>query len=158
VNQNEILPAIRQALEQKRSVSLSDLDGKKHFVRLDQGHLQFESALKELEARLDDFLILSPNREVRTKKLKQLIDTLGPTAPDFSGFISEAEKGELSYDQAYELLYEFSCGVAALQSHAKSTFNSQQATLENLVPSSLAYYDYFCGPNPGNLDPEEYFG
>lgn len=158
VNQNEILPAIKQALEQKRSVSLSDLDGKKHFVRLDQGHLQFESASKELEARLDDFLILSPNREVRTKKLKQLIDTLGPMAPDFSGLISEAEKGELSYDQAYELLYEFSCGVAALQSHAKSTFNSQQATLENLVPSSLAYYDYFCGPNPGNLDPEEYFG
>ena len=158
VNQNEILPAIRQALEQKRSVSLSDLDGKKHFVRLDQGNLQFESASKELEARLDDFLILSPNREVRTKKLKQLIDTLGPMAPDFSGLISEAEKGELSYDQAYELLYEFSCGVAALQSHAKSTFNSQQATLENLVPSSLAYYDCFCGPNPGNLDPEEYFG
>ena len=158
VNQNEILPAIRQALEQKRSVPLSDLDGKKHFVRLDQGHLQFESVSKELEARLDDFLILSPNREVRTKKLKQLIDTLGPMAPDFSGLISEAEKGELSYDQAYELLYEFSCGVAALQNHAKSAFNSQQATLENLVPSSLAYYDYFCGPNPGNLDPEEYFG
>lgn len=158
MNQNEILPAIRQALEQKRSVSLSDLDGKKHFVRLDQGHLHCESASKELEARLDDFLILSPNREVKTKKLKQLIDTLGPMAPDFSGLISEAEKGELSYDQAYELLYEFSCGVAALQNHAKSAFNSQQATLENLVPSSLAYYDYFCGPNPGNLDPEEYFG
>ena len=158
VNQNEILPAIRQALEQKRSVPLSDLDGKKHFVRLDHGHLQFESVSKELEARLDDFLILSPNHEVRTKKLKQLIDTLGPMAPDFSGLISEAEKGELSYDQAYELLYEFSCGVAALQNHAKSAFNSQQATLENLVPSSLAYYDYFCGPNPGNLDPEEYFG
>jgi hypothetical protein len=158
VNQNEILPAIRQALEQKKSVPLSDLDGKKHFVRLDQGHLQFESVSKELEARLDDFLILSPNREVRTRKLKQLIDTLGPMAPDFSGLISEAEKGELSYDQAYELLYEFSCGVAALQNHTKSAFNSQQATLENLVPSSLAYYDYFCGPNPGNLDPEEYFG
>ncbi len=158
VNQNEILPAIRQALEQKRSIPLSDLDGKKHFVRLDQGHLQFESASKELEARLDNFLILSPNREVRTKKLKQLINTLGPMAPDFSGLISEAEKGELSYDQAYELLYEFSCGVVALQNHAKSAFNSQQAILENLVPSSLAYYDHFCGPNPGNLDPEEYFG
>ncbi len=158
VNQNEMLPAVRHALEHKGSAPLSDVDGKKHFVRLDQGHIHFESSSKELEARLDDFLILSPNREVRTKKLKQLIDTLGPMAPDFSDHISEAEKGGLSYDQVYELLYEFSCGVAALQSHAKSAFNSQQATLENLVPSSLAYYDYFCGPNPGNLDPEEYFG
>ena len=158
VNQNEMLPAIRQALEQKGSIPLSDLDGKKHFVRLDQGHIQLESSSKQLEARLDDFLILSPNREERTKKLKQLIDNLGPMAPDFSGLLAEAEKGELSYDQVDELLYEFSSGVAALQNNAKRVFSTHQAILENLVPSFLAYYDCFCGPNPGNVDPEEYFG
>jgi len=27
-----------------------------------------------------------------------------------------------------------------------------------LVPSVLSYYDYFCGPNPGGADPEEYLG
>ena len=134
------------------------LDGKKHFVRLDQGHIRFETKSKELEAILDNLLILSPDREERIKKLRQLIDNLGPMAPNFSGLIAEAEKGELSYDQVYELLYEFSSGVAALQNHAKKAFNTQQTTLENLVPSSLAYYDYFCGPNPGNVDPEEYFG
>ena len=158
VNQNEILPAVRHALEHKGSAPLSDVDGKKHFVRLDQGHIHFESSSKELEARLDNFLILSPDREERIKKLRQLIDNLGPMAPDFSGFIAEAEKGELRYDQVDELLYEFSSGVAALQNHAKTAFNTHQATLENLVPSSLAYYDCFCGPNPGNVDPEEYFG
>jgi len=158
VNQNEILPAIRKALEQKGPVPLSDLGGIKHFVRLDQGHIQLESSSKELEARLDNFLILSPDRGERTKKLKQLIDNLGPMAPDFSSLITEAEKGELNYDQIDQLLYEFSRGVAALQNHTKNAFNSQQTALENLVPSSLVYYDFFCGPNPGHVDPEEYFG
>lgn len=158
VNQNELLPAVRHALKNKVSAPLSDVDGKKHFVTFGQGHIHLESSLKELEARLDNFLILSPDREERTKKLRQLIDNLGPMAPDFSGLIAEAEKGELSYDQVDELLYEFSSGVAALQNHAKRAFNTHQTTLEHLVPSSLAYYDCFCGPNPGNIDPEEYFG
>ena len=158
VNQNEMLPAVKHAFEHKGSVSLSDVDGKKHFVRLDQGHIYFESSSKELEVQLDNFLILSPNREARTKKLRQLIDNLGPMAPDFSGLIAEAETGELSYDQVDELLYEFSSGVAVLQNHAKRAFDTHKATLENLVPGSLAYYDFFCGPNPGNVDPEEYFG
>ncbi len=158
VNQNEMLHAVRYAIEHKGSAPVSDLDGKKHFVRLDQGHIHFESSSKELEARLDNFLILSPNREERTKKLKQLIDSLGPMAPDFSDLIAQAKMGELSYDQVDQLLYGFYGGVAARQNHAKSAFNTQQATFENLVPNSLAYYDYFCGPNPGNADPEEYFG
>jgi hypothetical protein len=156
VNQNDIFLAIKEALKQKGPVSLTDLDGNKHFVKLEQEHIQFESSSKGLKARLDNFFILSPDRDVRMNKLKQLVDNFGPMAPDFSSFITEADKGELSYDQVDQMLNEIHRGVAALQNHTKHAFISQQATLENLVPSSLTYFDYFCGPNPGNLDPEEY--
>lgn len=158
LNQNVLFAAVKRVFKNKGPIPIPDVDGKKHTLRLDQGHIRFESSSKEMKARLDSFLILSPDREERTKNLRQLINNIGPMAPDFSSLISEAEKGELSYEKVDDLLNEFSSGVAALHNRVKTVFNTHQATLENLVPSSLTYYDYFCGPNPGNVDPEEYFG
>jgi len=119
VNQKDFLPAIRKALEKKGQIKFSDLDGKKHIVRLENGHIQVKSSSKELEARLDNFLILSPDRKERMKSLKQLIDNLGPMAPDLSNIIVEAEKGELNYDQIDLLLNEFSRGVVSAQNRLK---------------------------------------
>ena len=40
---------------------------------------------------------------------------------------------------------------------AAAAFNTNQVTLENLVPDSFAYFERFCGPTPGDTEHEEYF-
>ena len=64
INQNELLRAVRHVLEKEGSAKISDFDGKKHFVRIDQGHIHLESKSKELEVLLDDFFILSPKHKL----------------------------------------------------------------------------------------------
>lgn len=158
LNQHVLIRSIKHLFEKKEVVRIQDVDGNKHSLNLDQDHINFESASKEIKARIDNFYLLSPDREVRVKKVKELIDTMGPMSPDYSKLIADAEEGELSYEQIDKLLHELYAGVAALQNRARQSFETQQATFENLVPSSLIYYDYFCGPDPGNADPEKYLG
>ncbi len=158
LNQNALFAAVRRLLNKKEAVPIPDVDGNKHTLSLEQGHIYFESSSKEIKARIDNFLILSPDREERIENLRKFIADIGPMSPDLSGMIIEAEKGELSYEQLDKLLHQVSNGVASLQNRLKNAFNTEQATLDKLIPSSLTYYDYFCGPNPGNTDPEEYLG
>jgi len=156
LNQLILMQAIKRLFEKRELINIPDVDGNKHFLRLDQNHINFESASKEIIARIDDFYILSPDREERVKKVNEIIAAIGPMSRDFSKLIAEAEKGALSYEQIDDLLHEFHTGVAALQDRTRQAFDKKQAIIENLVPSSLDYYDYFCGPDPGGADPEEY--
>jgi len=158
LKQHVLIGAIKHLFEKKEVIHIPDIEGNKHSLSLDQDHINFESASKEIKTRIDNFYILSRDREERVRKVNELIAAVGPMSPDFSKLIADAEKGELSYEQIDELLHELYTGVTALQNRVRQAFNTRQATLEKLVPNSLTYYDYFCGPDPGNADPEEYLG
>ena len=86
-----------------------------------------------------------------------LIDHLGPTAPDFSTLLTKAVEYELSDGEIGELFAERANSVAALQARAAAAFNTNQVTLEKLVPDSFAYFERFCGPTLGDTGHEEYF-
>jgi len=158
LNLHILILAIKHLFEKKESTHIPDVEGNKHSLNFGQGHINFESASKEIKARIDNFYILSPNREERVKKLDEIITATGSMSPGFSNLIADAENRELSYEQIDELMHELYNGVAALQDRTRQAFDTQQATLENLVPSSLSYYEFFCGPDPDGADPEEYLG
>jgi hypothetical protein len=159
VDQKILLHAISHAFKNKKSIKLLDLDGKKHFIRIDQGYINLESSEKNLEGRLNHFYFLSPNKEERNESLKKLIKKIGPMAPDFSNLLAEAENTELNYGHIDQLLCETYGGVVALQNRTRNVFNSQSPfILADLVPDTLKYYDYFCGPDPDNTDPIKYIG
>ena len=93
------------------------------FPGVDQGHIYFETSSQEIKARIDNFLILSPDRGERIENLRKLIADIGPMSPDLSDLIVEAEKGELGYEQLDKLLHQFSNGVAALQNQLKNAYD-----------------------------------
>ena len=125
-----------------------DVYGHEMVVQVDQGRVFLESPSQGRKDQLDEFMIFSPNQEKRTRALRHLIDRLGPTAPDFSALLTKAVERELSHEEVGELFAERASGVAALQSRAATAFNTNQVTLEKLVPDSFAYFERFCGPDP----------
>jgi len=158
LNQHVIIAGARRLLTKKETVQIPDMEGNRHNLSIDQGHIKFESENHKICTHIDNFFTLSPNIDERTNKLNELIVAIGPMAPDFSSLMEDSYDHELSFEQIDKLLYEIYTGVAALQDRALHAFETNQATLENLVPDSLTYYDYFCGPNPVDADPEEYLG
>lgn len=156
LNQHVLISGIKRLFEKKIKIQLPDVEGHKHSLSLEKGHINFESASKEIKAQLDNFYILSFDRDERVNKLNELVFATGPMSQDFSELKAEAENQELSYEQIDKLLHEIYTGVAALQDRAREAFELQKATIDNLVPDSLTYYEYFCGPDPGDASPEEY--
>jgi hypothetical protein len=157
IDQQKLVAAARQALADQRAVSLMDVTGHEVVVQAEQGQVFLESPSKGKRYRLDDLMILSPHQEERTRALRHLIDHLGPTAPDFSTLLTKAVEYELSDGEIGELFAERANSVPALQARAAAAFNTNQVTLENLVPDSFAYFERFCGPTLGDTEHEEYF-
>jgi hypothetical protein len=157
VDQPKLFAAVRQALADQQPGSLMDTDGHEMVVMVKQGRLFLKSPSTGREFQLNEFRVLSPHQEERIRTLKHLIDLLGPTAPDFSALLTTAVERELHDDEVGELFAERAHGVAALQARATAAFDTSQVTLENLVPDSFAYFERFCGPNPGDAEHEEYF-
>ena len=156
LNQHVLMRAIRNLFEKKELTHVLDVAGNKHSLNFDQGHISFESASKEVKAELDNFFILSPDREERLNKLNEIFTAIGPMSSNYSKLLSDARNVELSYEQIDELLYDLHTGVAALQDRTRRAFGEQQATLDNLVPTDLTYYEYFCGPDPAGDSTMEY--
>jgi len=114
LNQHVLIRAIKHLFEKKEVTLIPDVEGNKHSLSLDQDHINFESASGEIKTQIDNFCILSPDREERVRKLNEIITAMGPMSPDFSKLIADAENGELSCEQIDELLRELYTGVVAL--------------------------------------------
>jgi hypothetical protein len=156
-DQPKLFAAVRQALADQQAVSLMNTEGHEMVVMVRQGRLFLTSPSTGREFQLNEFRVLSPHQEERIRTLRHLIDILGPTAPDFSALLTTAIERELSDEEVGELFAERAHGVASLQARTTAAFDTSQVTLENLVPDSLAYFERFCGPNPGDAEHEEYF-
>lgn len=155
----DLVLAAREALSGCREVALEDLDALPAVVTRDQSGLALKPTNAQrplIQYRLDDLLLLSPNREERLAKLESLLNRVGPTAPDFSGLDRAAQERSLDDEAAGRILDEVWGGVAALQAQAAAALAAGSATNDDLIPSSMAYYDRFCGPDPSGAEPEAY--
>jgi hypothetical protein len=156
IDRRECYAAVQRAFAGPNPASLVDIKGHEILVTIAQGQVILEIPSLGRAAQVSDFMCLSSNREERTQTLRQLIDRFGPTAPDFSALLTRAEERELSDDEINELFAEATTGVAALQNRATTAFTTNKATLKNLVPDSLVYFERFCGPDIASADHENY--
>jgi hypothetical protein len=77
----DLVSAGREALSGCREVALEDLDALSAVVTRDQSGLALKPTNAQgplIEHRLDDLLLLSPNREERLAKLESLLNRVGP--------------------------------------------------------------------------------
>ncbi|HYO15811.1 MAG TPA: hypothetical protein VE685_21640, partial [Thermoanaerobaculia bacterium] len=109
-----------------------------------------------LRIGFEELALLSPDREERLQALDSCLREIGPTGPDFSSLQRSARERELSEREASELLDALWNGVAGVQARLEARLEAGEATLWDLVPESLDYFERLCGPDPGNLVPEEY--
>lgn len=158
IDQRELVFATRQMLRDRLPKSLQDINGDEIVVRIDKDRILLNAVASEKQFRFSNLMMLSPNRDERTHAIKLMIDRFGPTAPDFGFLLREAERRELKDDEVGALLLERLTGVSAIQARASAAFNNKEATVENLIPDSLKYFERFCGPNPGPMQPEQYIG
>lgn len=159
MDQGELIAAIRHGLARHEDQRVKDNDGNDVLVIFENDTILLKMIVeKELKilGELSDLMILSPARGPRMRALNNLLDCLGPTAPDFSALHRAAEEREVTDVEAEELLEEISSGFEAHRTRITTAHNGGQLQLDDIVPDSLSYFERFCGPNPRGISPEEY--
>ena len=159
IDQHELVATARLLLASQVTQKLKDISGNQLAVMLDP-HTVVLKVLGEKdqgqEIALNDLAVLSPSFDQRVQALKRMIDSFGPTAPDFSALITAAENRELTDEEITDLLEERSAGFASYKVGIEMAHMGDRVELDDIVPDSLRYYELYCGPDPHLLPPEEY--
>ncbi|MDT3775992.1 hypothetical protein PJI16_00260 [Nitrospira sp. MA-1] len=159
LSQGELLAAIRRTLAHHENQKVKNLNGNEVLVVFEKDNLLLKMMVEKEQktlADLRDFVILSPDRDTRMRALNNLLDCLGPTAPDFSALQRAAEEREVTDAETGELLEAMSNGFAGHRTRITTALDRGKIQLDDIVPDSLAYFEHFCGPNPRGILPEEY--
>lgn len=101
--------------------------------------------------------LVSRNRSRRISAFGKIVTEIGPTA-DFSALQSIAEKRPLRDNEVENVADELSNGVRGTQARLRDKIRNGRAMLADLVPDNIGYFEKFCGPDPGDMRPEEYIG
>ena len=161
IDARELFTAARRALSSKGDQNLTALKGGTVRVTADDDGILLKSLADAGQTpvfRFKELLILSICGKTRRQALDDILQGLGPTASDFSLLRNDIGERELSDDEVGRLFYEIQNGVAAFQKRAAWALEMGRCTFDDLVPNSLDYFERFCGPDPGNVDPEIYLG
>jgi hypothetical protein len=130
--------------------------GEARLTRSDGGFiLAVQQGERVVNARVRFLAMVSVDRSERLEAFDATVKRLGPTS-DFSAMRAVVEERPFSDEEMETILDETSHGVEGVQSQLRDKLRSGRATLKDLVPGSLEYYEKFCGPAPGNVSPEEY--
>lgn len=159
VDQHELVAAARRLLAGQANQKLKDLSGNQLTLILDHSIVVLKvlgENDQEQQIALPDLTILSPSLDQRVHALKCLIDSFGPTAPDFSTLITVAANRELTDEEIADLLEERSAGFASYKVRIEMAHTADRIEVDDVVPDSLRYYELYCGPDPRLLSPEEY--
>lgn len=159
IDQHELIAATRRLLAGQANQKLKDIAGNQLAVMLDHSTVVLkvgEGADPEKQIALADLAVLSPSFDQRVQALKRMIDSFGPTAPDFSALITAAENRELTDEEITDLLEERSAGFASYKVAIEMAHMGDQVEPDDIMPDSLRYYELYCGPDPHLLAPEEF--
>lgn len=159
IDQHELIAAARRLLASQVAQKLKDISGNQLAVMLDRNTVVLkveEEKDQELQIALADLAVLSPSFDQRVQALKRMIDSFGPTAPDFSALITAAENRELTDKEITDLLEERSGGFASYRIKIEMAHMGDRVELDDIVPDTLRYYELYCGPDPNSITPEKY--
>lgn len=157
--QRDFIIAVRKAFEKGRVQKLTCLDGTKILISPHQDGVSLKKYPGRKASRkvlLREPLILSPDPDKRNRELNEMLNRMGPTAPDFSALQTASVHRALNDAEVTELLTESATGLTAFERKLSRTLKIRGTTLDNIIPDSLDHYERFCGPNPGGVEPEEY--
>lgn len=159
IDQHELVAAARRLLAGQGDQKLKDISGNHLTVLMDQSTVVLKvlgEKDQEQQIALPDLTVLSPNFDKRVQALKRMVDSFGPTAPDFSALITAVENRELTDEEITDLLEERSAGFASYKIRIEMAHRADRVKVDDIVPDSLRYYELYCGPDPRLLLPEEY--
>ena len=159
----DLFTAAKDVFSKARDViNVEDVDGREASITVDKENSQIviewtNEDSQPVKTRIPPLTILSPKRDIRVKTLREMTKQIGPTAPDFSSLLLEAEKRELNYDEFLSVFNEFINGVTATQRHMIGKISrGDPFNIKDIVPHSLSYFEKFAGPCPENRDTETY--
>lgn len=154
--------AARKVYATSEEESIEDLAGKEIVVGLDGESRHI--VVKWLDAEnapqkvvINDLALVSPDPETRLAALREIRERLGPTAQDVRRLCKALRSTAPSDAELAKLLDETVNGVAAKQGILIQKIDTGTSfRAEDVVPSSIAYFERFCGPGPGSAEPETY--
>ena len=158
----ELFRVAKEVLQTQKEQKLEDRAGKAVLVAPDAR--QESIVVKSPDGSSDpwsvefpELAVFSPNREVRRKALHRVIDLIGPAGASFRQLIPVIETRALRDQEVSEILEEKARGVAARQAGLVYKIrNRLPLGVPDIVPSSIDYFERFCGPDPRDQGPEEY--
>lgn len=157
-DEETLLSCARQVCSDGVERPVLGIDGAEAILARDAEGLALRSSRADAEpmvGRVDELLVLSGDVCERRAAVTRLLGLIGPTGGEFAGLAGVAAERELSTTETAGLLHELWGGVMARQARAADTL-AGSGSVEDLVPSSLGYYERFCGPAPDGSDAEEY--
>lgn len=157
VRDEQLFSAVRAALRGSKQLSFEGLRGHKARISVSANNIEITVVGSERPpVYIPELFVLSSNAPERIQSIKSIIDQCGPTAPDFSRHLKTGELRDLTDAEVSEILAVLHEGVAASLHNAAAAFDQGQATVADLVPSDVTYFERFCGPNPGTTDLQTY--
>jgi hypothetical protein len=155
----ELFEVARRVLAQGVAEQLPSFEGGQAIVSKSEDSIFIQISEPEGESvrvLFNELGMLSPDREERIRALDRCLQKIGPTGPDFAALRLAALERDLSDREVHVLLETMWNGVAGLQARLYARLSAGKARVGDLVPDSIDYFERFCGPDPGNLTPEEY--
>ncbi len=154
--------AAKDLLRTEKKQRLEGLCGKEVLVALDEGRRSI--VVKSLDAssnpwsvEFPELALLSPDQAVRLEALRGVIKKVGPAAKDFRPLLTKVESRELNEQELSEIFEERANGVAARQAGLIDKINHHSPFgIPDMIPSSVSYFERFCGLNPEGRGTEEY--
>ena len=146
---SELFAAAREALATRKERSVQDITGKDVLVDLDMNTQNVVVKWSDDDdvshkVQIPDLALLSPDRAARLSILGNVIDRLGPAAPDFESFIEDIKSRALSHQELSEIFDETSNGVAALQaSLIQKIKHGLGINVVDIIPQSVSYFERF---------------
>ena len=157
VKDEQLFSAVRAALRESKESSFKGLRGHKAQIRVSADNIEIiVEGSERPTVSIPELFVLSSNAPERIRCIKSIIDQCGPTAPDFSRHLKTGELRDLTDAEVSEILAELHEGVAASLHNAAAAFDQGRASVADLVPSDLTYFERFCGPDPGTTDLQKY--
>ena len=159
IDQRDFIITARKAFVKGKAQQLTCLDGTKISISSRQDGVslkKYPGGKASRKVLLREPLILSTDPDKRNLELNEMLNRMGPTAPDFSALKMASIHRELSDAEVTELLSESATGLTAFKESLIRALKVHGVTLDQIIPDDFGYYERFCGPDPGDVDPEKY--
>ena len=158
--ESELIGAARNVFEGGLRAQVTDLSGKVATVeRAGSGETlcvawnDEEHPMQRIE--IPELTLVCRDRTARLTALARVMENLGPTARLPSGLRKKAASRTLLEAEMSAVFREVSRGVMALQSKlARKVAEGLSLSVDDIMPSSVEYWERFCGPPPDGLDAE----